>query len=407
MGNVLETRSASSHTPIELNLAMLKFRNDGVFKTRRFNKHATNASLIRYVTQDRGKSVEATALVTVPSAASNASATYPVLLFLHGTAGFNDACSPTRPIAESSNGGFSDPTGLIAALMASYGYVTIFPDYLGLKSFGPPSNQFHPYLVGEPTAIASLDAVRATLKNLAGGPITPGPLLVVGASQGGHGAAFVDRLAPHYAPELAITAAAWLIPPTDLVGQMRTALPAAGKAWANTAAFLVGAESWYGASANGLTGALLPPYDVLLHKVWSTDCGSSDALSGATPLTVFTNAFLAAAALPTGAVEPFTCYARENSVTTTSVPHASDVPTMFVVGELDTLVQTAVERASFQTLCGQGYRLAYRECAGLSHTASFFGSWDEWFDFFDQRVAGEPFTGTCVLNAPATCASAP
>ncbi len=416
MGNILETRSAASHTVLELNLATLKLKNYGVFSTRRGSPRGTHGKLVRYQTQDRGKAVDATALVTTPATNASASAPeeFPVLLFLHGTAGFNDACSPSRGIAESSTGGFDDLTGTLAALLASYGYITVFPDYLGLKSFGPPSGQFHPYLVGEPTAVASLDAVRAAKKALAdgtiaGGSIVPGQLVVVGASQGGHAAAFVDRVAPHYAPELSITAAAWLIPPTDLPGHMKSALggPSPTKAWANIAAFLIGAERWYESSPNGLAGAFQPPYDTLLFSALSTQCSSFPDMSSATPATVFAASILAASQSPALLAEPFACYMRESSVATTSFPRASAVPTMVVLGQNDTLVNTAVERASFQSLCASGYNLKYRECAGLSHTESVFGSWDEWLDFFGQRMAGEPQGPTCVVEPAAKCASVP
>ena len=408
MGDILETRSAASHSPIELDLVALQFKQKGAFKTRRGSSHGTNAKLIRYQTQDRGQLTEATALVTTPI--TQGPDTFPVMLFLHGTIGFNDLCSPTRPIVESNDGGFSEPTAVIASILASYGYIAVFPDYLGLKSFGPPSGQLHPYLVGEPTAIASLDAVRAALKFVKSDTdLTPGPLVVVGASQGGHAAAFVDRYAPHYAPELPIAGEAWIIPPTDLEGQVKVALGGSSptKAWANVAGFLVGAEEWYRAAPQGLASAFQAPFDTALLTALMSSCSSVPGFDSATPATVFTSALLTAAQASAPITNPFGCYARESSLESTSVPRASDVPAMVVLGEKDGLVSTPVERAAFQTLCSQGYRLKYQECAGQDHTESFFRSWDDWLDFLGERAAGEPLTGTCVLNAPVTCGSTP
>ena len=39
--------------------------------------------------------------------------------------------------------------------------VVAAPDYLGMNGFGAPAEALHPYIVAEPTAVASLDAVRA------------------------------------------------------------------------------------------------------------------------------------------------------------------------------------------------------------------------------------------------------
>src|SRR5690606_3781338 len=96
-------------------------------------------------------------------------------------------------------------TRLFAALLASYGYVAVAPDYLGLKNYGDPTGFLNPALVGQPTAVASIDAVRAALRlepEERGGLCVPASFVAVGGSQGGHAALWVDRLAPHYAREL-------------------------------------------------------------------------------------------------------------------------------------------------------------------------------------------------------------
>ena len=47
--------------------------------------------------------------------------------------------------------------------LAARGYVVVAPDSIGLRAFGGTTGS-PPYLVGQPTAIASLDAVRAALQ---------------------------------------------------------------------------------------------------------------------------------------------------------------------------------------------------------------------------------------------------
>ncbi len=406
LGDVLESSSKASHTPLELNYAIVEAKNKGAFKTRRYAKHGTKSRLVRYQTQDRGKLVDATTLIAYPDVSS--AKTFPILLVLHGTAGFNDACSPSAGVADDTFGGFTDGTSVLLSLFASLGYVAVAPDYIGLKSLGAPTGFLHPYLVAEPTAIASLDAVRAAKKALAGSSITPGDVVVMGGSQGGHAAAFVNRYAPHYAPELVIKGSVWDVPPTDLLGQAKPALATWVNATKNMVAVATTLESWYGASPNGLASAFLAPWDTKIPQTLATSCSPSDAFDGVTRETLFTPAFLAAGAQPGfGGLAPWACYLTENSLPTTSVPKLDDVPSMFLLGENDDLVNNTVERASFEKLCAQGHVLSYLECAGASHTKPLSYAFDQWLDFLEDRLAGKPLAGTCVIRPAETCTSTP
>ncbi len=407
LGDVLESSSKASHTPLELNYAILEAKKQNAFKTRRYAKHGTNSRLVRYQTQDRGKLVDATTLIAYPDVSSPSS--FPILLVLHGTAGFNDACSPSAGVADDALGGFTDGTSILLSLFASLGYVAVAPDYIGLKSLGAPTGFLHPYLVAEPTAIASLDAVRAAKKSLAGSKITPGDVVVMGGSQGGHAAAFVNRFAPHYAPELVIKGSVWDVPPTDLLGQAKPALASWVNATKNMIALATTFETWYGASPNGLSSAFLAPWDTQIPATLATTCSpSGDMLAGATRETLFTPAFLAAGQQPAfGGLAPWACYLAENSLPTTSIPKLDDVPSLFLLGENDELVNNVVERASFEKLCAQGHVLSYLECSGASHTKPLSYAFDQWLDFLEARLAGTPLSGTCVLRAPEKCTSTP
>ena len=406
LGDVLESSAKSSHTPLELNYAILEARNKSSFKTRRFAQHGTKSRLIRYQTQDRGKLIDATTLMAMPDVAD--ARTFPILLILHGTAGFNDSCSPSAGVVDDLLGGFQDGTAVLLSLFASFGYIAVAPDYIGLKSLGAPTGFLHPYLVAEPTAIASLDAVRAAKKQLAGSNITPGPVVVMGGSQGGHAAAFVNRYLPHYAPELTIKGSVWDVPPTDLLGQAKPALALWSNPTKNMVAVTTTTESWYGASPNGVASAFLPPFATSIPAALAVGCSGNDALAGATRETLFTPAFLAAGAQPGfGGLAPWACYFAENSLPTTSVPKQDSIPSLFLLGEKDELVNNTVERASFQKLCTQGHVLSFLECAGASHTKPLSYALDQWLDFLEARLAGTPLTGTCVVKPAETCTSMP
>jgi len=406
MGNVLESISKAPHTPLELNYAILQAKNDGAFKTKRLAKLGTKSKLLRYQTQDRGKATDATMLMAYPD--TSGAKSYPILLVLHGTAGFTDSCAPSGGAAEDSLGGFTDGTSVLLSLFASFGYIAVAPDYIGLKSLGAPTGFLHPYLVAEPTAIASLDAVRAAKKQLAGSNITPGDVVVVGGSQGGHGAAFVNRFLPHYAPELIIKGSVWDVPPTDILGQAKPALTSWKNATKNLIALTTTYESWYGTAAGGLASAFLPPYDTSIPAALATSCSPSSAFANATRETMFTSSFLTSGQQAGfGGLAPWACYLSENSLPTTSIPKQDSIPSLFLIGENDELVDNVVERASFQKLCTQGHALSFLECAGASHTKPLSYALDQWLDFLEDRLDGKPLGGTCVLKPAETCTSTP
>jgi len=295
------------------------------------------------------------------------------------------------------------------ALYASFGYVTVFPDYIGLKSLGNPTGFMHPYLVAEPTAIASLDSLRAAKNVLAATSVTPGDVIVVGGSQGGHAAAFVNRFAPYYAPEFDIKASVWDVPPSDMVGQSKVALESSWiKASGSVVSFLTAAESWYGASQGGLTEVLQPPYDTEAVTRMSTECNGLK-LTNPTLETVFTPEIRSAAVEPGfGTMPPWSCYVRENGLQTTSLPRKDNVPSLFLLGQNDDLVNPNVERAAFQELCSQGLQLVYLECAGAGHTQPLVWAFDQIFEFVEDRLDGKPMPAdTCVVKPAEKCTSTP
>lgn len=109
---------------------------------------------IRYVTQDKGQQVEATAMVGMPWNESGDPEALPVALWHHGTTGFTSACAP-------SDMGLSEVAKV--GVFTAHGYITAAPDYIGLdpEASMPPATT-HAYLGIEQTGIGSLDALRAT-----------------------------------------------------------------------------------------------------------------------------------------------------------------------------------------------------------------------------------------------------
>ncbi len=367
--------------------------------------HEVDLDQIAYLTQDRGKKIEATALVAYPSDLASRSS-LDVLLVLHGTAGFNDSCAPSST---------EDARPLVAGL-AALGYVVVAPDYIGLRALNGPTGFVHPYLVGQPTAIASLDAVRAAGKLLAAGttPVCAATrFATVGGSQGGHAALWVDRLAPYYAQEFQHVGVVATVPPADLVAEGTRALRQKVPATANIAAFFAATSDWYGTRAK-LNEVFVPPLDKDVVAELSTTCSPGGSFKDKDLTAVFSKTVLdAATANQLRTLMPWGCLISENGLTSTTVkriaPSWPGYGMLFVLGESDTLVDPATERQSFDTLCGQGVAMQYLECAGASHTKATQWALPEIVDFVRDRFAGKAPDAalSCKRGAAQKCRATP
>src|SRR5690606_31628411 len=292
--------------------------------------HDVRTRQFDYVTQDRGQPINATAFVAWPST-MDADAPVPVLLMLHGTTGLTDECAPSSGAEYTA----------VAAYVASLGYIVVGPDFIGMRGFGDPSPEVYFYLVNQPTAIASLDAVRAVAKmgpdQLSG--LCPSPRTVVfGPSQGGHAALWVDRLAPYYAPEIELLGVVAAVPAADLLSQFERALTQTVEASAFAAAFYSAASVWYGVD-DQLDTMFQPPYDTQVVDPVAIDACSVGALvQGATSTdevivpalaTEITNNGLASTA-------PWGCITSTNGLTSTPIPRlaptAPEFGVLYLVG---------------------------------------------------------------------------
>lgn len=357
---------------------------------------------LSYVTQDRGALTDATALVAVPADATLDDEPLPMVLVLHGTSGYNDTCAVSNTIEWQ----------ILTALFASWGYVAVSPDFIGMRAFGESSTDLHPYLMGEPTAMASLDAARAAMKHIGAGALgdtCAAPRVVSwGGSQGGHAALVVDRYAPWYAPELAYVGTAAVIPPADVVGQTTRSMREAYPGTVSTLAIFAAASQWY-EQPDTLDDILAPGVADTLLTALGSPCGGDlpvDPSDFETLEDVFTPEALQIVAEGSTADLPFFgCVAEESGLTTTSVPRATDRPAehgiLFVQAGEDELVDVPTERTAFATLCTDGDPITYLECADALHTQGAFWSLPETGRFIDARMAGEVFVGAEVCEAPA------
>ena len=357
--------------------------------------------LVRYLTQDRGAEVEATAWASFP--VFDEPAEVPSIAWLHGTTGFTDECAPT-------NMGLEGAVGNI--LLSSLGFAVVAPDYLGLNGWGDPAGFLHPYVVAEPTAVASLDSLRALQRlwvDLDDATLAAPTRTTVlwGGSEGGFAAFWADRYAPGYAPELDIVANVALVPPTDSLGLATHGVTVPGPTTVALAAVLVANHAWY-ASTTALDQVLTDedPFYLAstLPELMAGGC-DFDSLDGLSAIDqVYQPGFVEAAG--TGdwnAAEPWSCFLRMATLNATEIPRDGDTPTLFVVSGEDDLVASDVVRQDFVVLCDQGYRMEYLECEGAGHSEGAVDSLPYQWQWVQARLAGDPLTDVCVQSDPVDC----
>ncbi len=357
---------------------------------------------IRYRTQDRGEAVEATGFISLPVGPEVEER--PVVLWAHGTSGFTDKCAPTAA-----------PDGyVVPALLAALGYVSVAPDYLGMNGWGAPSGFVHPYIVPEPTAIATLDSLRALLRfgsdtdeELAS---LPGKdIILFGASEGGFATLWADRYAPFYAPEFKILANVASVPPTDAFGLTKHGATVFGPTTGALAAAIVGGHDWHRLGtplSDVLSDAQPENVAELLPKIMLEDCGADVPDSITMTNQVYQQSFIdAVAADDFDALGPVGCILQRASLRTSVIPLEVHTPTLVVQGEADDLVYTPVVRDDLPKLCDQGYVIEHYECAGLGHTDAATTSIPHVIEWVEARIAGEPLADPCVIHEPVDCAA--
>lgn len=371
-------------------------------------KYGARNFKIRYVTQDRGQLTEATAVVGIP-VGDDVPWPAPILLWLHGTSGFMDDCAPSHDMFLGAGS---------TSVWAGQGYVTVAPDYMGMLGFGDPSppGTIHSYLVGEATAISSLDSARAAVDFLAQNPelgsADSDRVVMFGGSQGGHAAFFTELYWPYYAPEFNVLGIAAAVPLVNLLGQAAFDLSELVNGTGNLLIALVAMKNWYGVPADllGLLTNQEPYFTAQNIEGWLS--GSCHLDVNPTDVDEVSDIFLepVIAAASSGQwddIPPWGCFLRENSIPGSSVVRISDVPILTSYAEEDELLITAIEQEVWPELCENGYRLEYKECAGLEHSQGGLAILAYARIWLADRVAGIPLdaASTCIMEEPVDCVS--
>ena len=372
-------------------------------------QHGVRVFRFRYTTQDQGEAIEATGLIGLPQPEDGGvDEPWPVALALHGFAGASDACAPSE---DSMIG------PLQVALLAADGFVAVAPDFIGMNGRGGASTRPHAPLLGEQVAIGSWDAVRAARALLAGdlGYRLPGDaredLVIWGASQGGHAAFFTELIGPYYAPEETVRGVVASSPAHSLqavvVDAMDDYIPSTGL----SALALIGWRRWYGVpeSMHGVLSNTGPYYLADTAEALIESQGDVCVFEGefeADEVTdIYEEAFVESVrAGDWAAIEPWSCFLHENSVSTTSVERRRETPVLTVFGELDDLVIPSVQRDDWEQLCADGWSLEHLQCQGAGHAETTLFSIPEQLDWLRDRLADRPQGEVCRWTEPVCCA---
>lgn len=324
-----------------------------------------------WTTNDRGRAVRATGMVVAPREALPPRPR-PVLAWTHGAWGVASRCAP------SLSANFWTATAGLDAVKR--GYVVVAPDYAGLGSGG-----VHPFLVGEDTARAVLDAVRAArgIPGAAAG----GRYAVWGESQGGHAALWTAQLSRRYAPELGLVGAAAAAPPTELADNLRLSpnksvramfMAFIGYSWSNH----------YGAPLTTFGGKQTQG---ILTRLAKNNCIELSAKPRLGTILGVATVQARWKALDLGKVEPWAGLARRNSPATRGL----GMPLLIAQNATDDLVAASVTRAHARALCRAGERVRWIDIAGAGHASSARDSARVTLDWIGDRFAGRSAPSDC------------
>ena len=372
-------------------------------------KYGVRNFRFRYTTQDRGAPIEATGTIGIPWG-EEVPWPAPVVLWLHGSTGFMDDCAPSKDSMMGAAPG---------ALWSAQGYVVVAPDYIGQLGMGEssPPGSIHPYLVGEATAIANLDSVRALFNLLSGnddleGSADPERVVIMGGSQGGHAALFTERYQPHYAPELHLAGVVAATGPMDLLGEgsyaMSTLVPGS-----STFLFaLVAMKNWYGHPEDLFDLFTNQEPYFIAEKVEGYMADSCGAQIDTSEIDELSDVFLPdiithSASGNWEAIPPWGCYLETNSIPGTPVPRVGDTPILTVYSGDDELLNNSIERTNWPKICAEGYTLQYLECAGLGHSAGAVAALPYSMKWLKARLDGTPIDpdDICQMKDPVDCST--
>ena len=294
---------------------------------------------VLYTTTDAaGQITTASALFCLPKHQQDQ---YGLLVYCHQATGIERRCAPSvheKPALALA--------GLRQAMAKGYAYLA--PDYPGLGADG-----IHPFLIGEPTAISVLDAVRA-IQSTSVATITQRTILW-GYSQGGHAAAWAAGMQSSYAPELrldGIILGSPALDPAELFSASEDS-PISRVIWA------LSAVSWSRLTGISLAGALKPESLAAVRETAKHCFIGAEAIVGLAATDAMGGKPHLIDPLKT---EPFATMLQENRA-----PTKLELPVLVVQGGKDVTVPAAQSKLMVDEMKHYGTEVNYIEHERFDH----------------------------------------
>lgn len=301
---------------------------------------------------------------------------WPIIDWNHGTTGYSEHCAPSlQPRGLWSGALYNLPT------IIRQGWAVVATDYIGLGTEGP-----HPYLIGPPSATASLDAVRAAreLQDADLGTRT----VIWGHSQGGGAALWAGAMAREYAPELYVQGVAALAPASDPPALVQNISSVTGGSIFASYAFASFSSIYDDVSYDDY---VRPGADTVLRQM-SERCLSDPSIvvSVAAALGMSGDPRLFSTPPASG---PLGVHLRANAA-----PLRQNAPLLVAHGGDDSVIPVATQTAYVDRMCRAGQVVDYRIYDGYEHAAVVERPsplLDELIEWTAARFAGDPVPEEC------------
>lgn len=314
-----------------------------------------------------GTPVAVSGLLFVPD--DGADEPRPLIAAAHGSTGVDESCAPSL---------LARPTASLPAVPQALesGFAVVATDYPGLGTPGP-----HPYLIGDATARAVLDSLRAAEPLV---DVDPDRQAIWGFSQGGHAALFAGQLAADYAPELELAGIAALAPPTDL----EATVSGAEGSVVGTLTAVNTAVSWSSLDPDLQLADVVEEDSMTTAEELAQRCLDPSSLPVATWRSIQLRD--AVTSLEDTLETPWASQLRANSPSGPIGP-----PLLVLQGEADPFVDHTVTTAYVEQRCAAGDQVAYRTYPLAEHFTLDWWASGDLVDWTTQRFEGEPATSTC------------
>lgn len=340
--------------------------------TREVPEGASAWRILYTTTHGDGSPAVASGLVVVPDGVTQA----PVIAWTHGTTGFARHCAPSL-LAEP----FESGALFLLPEILEQGWALVATDYIGLGTEGP-----HPYLIGQDSARAALDAVRAAreLESASFGQQTA----VWGHSQGGGAALWVGAIAAEYAPDVPLSGVAALAPASNLPGFL------------DTLSSMLGGSIFASFVAAAYTSVYEDVrWDDYIRPGASPFVRSASERCLSDPDTAVSvlNELAQSRDPQVYSTDPTTGAFGQRLVE--NIPPATlSAPLLLAQGESDTIIAPAAQSSYVEGLCAAGQQVEYRTYPGLGHVDLVEPSSalaPELLSWTQDRFDGGPVTDTC------------